>query len=162
MIQNLTGDILLSTAQAIAHGIAPGDDFKNGLALSLREQWPALYKDFRHFCHESSPKPGEIWAWAAPTGLRIVNLFTQEPPAHAGGHPGVAHLNHVNHVLKALHDWAIAEKVTSLALPRLATGVGRLDWKDVEPLVQKHLGTLKIPVYVYTTYAKGIKAPEKH
>ncbi len=48
MIYEVSGDILLSEARAIAHGVAPNDNFANRLpALSLREHWPALYKDFR-------------------------------------------------------------------------------------------------------------------
>jgi O-acetyl-ADP-ribose deacetylase (regulator of RNase III) len=47
MIKEVAGDILLSKAGAIAHGVAPHDDFKQGLALSLREHWPGMYKDFR-------------------------------------------------------------------------------------------------------------------
>ena len=61
MIKEVTGDILLTKAEATAHGIAPMDDFKNGLALSIKERWPALYKDFRHFCKTTGPKPGNIW-----------------------------------------------------------------------------------------------------
>ena len=56
MIQYVSGDILLTEAEGIAHGVAPNDDFKQGLALSLRERWPAMYKDFRHFCHTQHPK----------------------------------------------------------------------------------------------------------
>jgi O-acetyl-ADP-ribose deacetylase (regulator of RNase III) len=42
MIKEVSGDILLSKAQVIAHGVAPNDPFHNGLALQLREQWPAM------------------------------------------------------------------------------------------------------------------------
>ena len=160
MIKHVEGDILLTSAKTVAHGVAPNDDFKNGLALSLRERWPAMYKDIRHYCHESSPKPGSMWAWAGSDGKRIVNLFTQEAPAHQGGHPGPAHLEYVNHSLKALRQWIVTEKVESVALPRLATGVGKLSWEHVSPLIDKHLGDLKIPVYVYTTFKKGVKAVE--
>ena len=59
MIKEVHGDILLSSAQAIAHGVSPNDNFAQGLALALREQWPALYKDFRHFCQTAHPKAGE-------------------------------------------------------------------------------------------------------
>ena len=52
------------------------------------------------------------------------------------------------------------EKLTSLALPRLATGVGGLEWGDVKPLMEKHLGSLSIPVYVYEDYKPGIVAEE--
>ena len=48
----------------------------------------------------------------------------------------------------------------SVALPRLATGVGGMDWKDVRPLIEQHLAPLRIPVIVYATYAAGRAAEE--
>ena len=39
-------------------------------------------------------------------------------------------------------------------------GVGGLDWKDVQPLVQSHLGDLPVKVFVYTLYQRGVKASE--
>ncbi len=52
------------------------------------------------------------------------------------------------------------QDIKSLALPRLATGVGALDWEDVRPIVYKRLGELDIPVYIYTTYVAGQQASE--
>lgn len=159
MIKKVSGDILLSDAQAIAHGIAPGDHFNQGLALALREQFPAMAKDFRHFCHQKSPQAGGAWLWAGP-GRMIINLMTQDPAADEKAHPGKASEKHVGHALKALRRIVEEEKIASLALPRLATGVGGLPWSAVEPLIEQHLGDLKIPVIVYETYVKGSKAPE--
>jgi O-acetyl-ADP-ribose deacetylase (regulator of RNase III) len=62
--------------------------------------------------------------------------------------------------LHALRNFAQKEKVGSLALPRLACGVGGLDWDEIKPLIEKHLGDLNIPVYIYTNYQKGVKANE--
>jgi O-acetyl-ADP-ribose deacetylase (regulator of RNase III) len=160
VIHEVTGDILLSKAQAIAHGVSPNDDFHQGLALALRERWPALYSDFRHYCKTQSPAAGGLWAWVGADGQRIINLFTQEPPPRPGAHPGRALEKHVGHALKALHKLVETEKLTSLALPRLATGVGGLDWSVVQPLVRQHLGTLDIPVIVYTNYQAGVPAVE--
>lgn len=164
MIHELTGDLLLSQADLIAHGVAPDDDFQRGLALSLREAFPALYKDFRHFCHQQAPAPGTLWLWQG-TGesgrhVRIASLFTQEPPAHHGGHPGRARTEHVNRALHALRHLVEREQIGSLALPRLATGKGGLEWAHVEPLLRSQLGGLGIPVYLYTTFAKGWAAEE--
>ena len=50
--------------------------------------------------------------------------------------------------------------ITSLALPALATGVGGLAWTDIKPLIERNLGDLKIPIYVYATYHKGQRATE--
>jgi len=155
MLKEVSGDILLSNAQVIAHGVAPDDHFNQGLALSLREQYPAMAKDFRHYCQISHPKPGDIWAWAGADGKRVVNLLTQEAPKSNKSHPGKATTHNVNLALRHLRKLSEDESFTSIALPKLATGVGGLDWEDVRPLIDNHLGDLNIPIYLYTNYAKG-------
>ena len=160
MLYEVAGDILLSRADMIAHGVSPNDNFGQGLALSLREQWPALYQDFRHYCKTQHASTGGLWTWMGADGRRIANLFTQEPPRSAGGHPGRATLQHVGHALRELHRLVETEKVNSLALPRLATGVGGLEWSEVHPLLEQHLGMLTIPVIVYSRYEKGVAAKE--
>jgi len=163
MIHEVTGDILLSRARAIAHGVAPNDPFHSGLALGLRERFPAMYKDFRRYCHDTHPKEGSLWGWSGvgPQGpIHLVSLFTQEGAWGHGGKPGRARLEWVGHSLAALHDLVQAEKLPSLALPRVATGVGGLAWSDVEPLVRRHLGGLGIPIFLYTTFRAGQQAEE--
>jgi O-acetyl-ADP-ribose deacetylase (regulator of RNase III) len=59
-----------------------------------------------------------------------------------------------------IHEVTEKGDVKSLAMPRLATGFGSMEWSVVHPLVVQHLGDLTIPVYVYTTYAKGQQADE--
>ncbi|HMS39326.1 MAG TPA: macro domain-containing protein [Pyrinomonadaceae bacterium] len=162
MIKEVTGDILLTKAQAIAHGVAPNDHFSSGLALSLRELYPAMHQDFRHFCHSNSPKVGTSWLWGSADGKRIINLFTQEPaPNHSHAHPGKATVANVNHALRDLCPVVEKEKIKSLALPKLATGVGGLDWDDVKPLIARHLSDLGIPIFIYTTFHKGLQANEE-
>ena len=160
MLHEVSGDILLTNAQVIAHGVAPNDSFHQGLALQLREQWPALYKDFRHYCQTQHPKAGEVWTWMGASGKRIVNLFTQDAAYEHGSKPGKATTHNVGHALRELHKLALAENFTSIALPRLATGVGGLEWDEVKPLVEQHLGSVNVPIVVYTTYHAGQKANE--
>jgi O-acetyl-ADP-ribose deacetylase (regulator of RNase III) len=160
MIHEVSGDILLTGAQGIAHGIAPNDHFDSGLALAIREAWPAVAKDFRHYAHQAHPKPGEIWVWGGVGGVRVFNLLTQEGEHGHGAKPGRASAANVNHCLKRLRHELDKGEVKSLALPKLATGVGGLDWNEVKPLIHQHLGELAIPIYVYTTYHKGQKAVE--
>jgi O-acetyl-ADP-ribose deacetylase (regulator of RNase III) len=160
MIRKVSGDILLSRAHAIAHGVAPNDPFSHGLAHALREHWPAMYKDFRHFCQTRHPDAGSSWTWSGAGGVHVVSLFTQDGSYDHGGKPGKATISHVNHALRALAQEIEREGYTSVALPRLATGVGSLDWSEVEPLIEAHLGKLGIPVIVYTTFHAGVAADE--
>ena len=159
MIHEVSGDILFTKAQAIAHGISPNDPFDTGLALALRERWPIMHKDYRHYSHQKHPEPGQLWEWGG-FGVRIFNLLTQDGSFEHGAKPGRASLTNVEHCLKALRKKLIEDQITSVALPQLATGVGGLDWQDVHPLIQKHLGDLQIPVMLYSTYHPGQHAQE--
>ena len=160
MIYEVEGDILLTSAQVIAHGVAANDPMKQGLAMALHERYPAMHKDFHHWCHQARPEPGAAWIWAGADGKRIVNLLTQEGGYGAGNPPGKATESKLNHALKELTKILQKEKCTSVALPRLATGVGELEWNKVAPLIQAQLGDLDIPVYVYVVYHAGQKAKE--
>lgn len=164
MIHEVHGDILLTKAQAIAHGVAPNDHFDSGLALALREQWPAMAKDFRHYAHQTHPKAGELWVWSGVGGkgaVRVFCLMTQDGDHGHGTKPGRANEPNVNHCLKRLRHELEKGEITSLAIPKLATGVGGLDWADVLPLIKQHLGDLPIPIFVYTVYQKGQQATEQ-
>lgn len=165
MIREVEGDILLSKAELIAHGIAPHDHFDSGLALALRERWPSLVRDYRHALRSKDVHPGDIWPWAGVRedggALRIINLVTQGTVGDGPtAKPGKATLENVGHCLRKLAKFIEDEGIKSLALPRLATGVGKLEWSDVQPLVQRHLDHLDIPVFIYTTYRAGKAAEE--
>lgn len=160
MIHEVQGDILLSKAQVIVHGVAPNDHFDNGLALSLRERWPAMVKDFRHYCQTTHPKVGGVWLWSGTGGVHILNLLTQEESQSHNSKPGKASIENVNHALRACRHLIEKEGFKSIALPRLATGVGGLDWDSVMPLIRNHLEDLTIPVMVYTQFIKGKQALE--
>lgn len=161
MIHEVSGDILLTKAHALAHGIAPNDPFDQGLARALREQWPAMHRDYHHYANQTHPKPGEIWTWGT-SGKRILALLTQEGGFEHGARPGRATVENVNHCLRRLRHELEKEGITSVALPRLATGVGKLEWEEVRPLIDKHLGNLSIPIFVYTTYKPGVQLKSGH
>ena len=67
-------------------------------------------------------------------------------------------LPHINHRVCALRQEIEKEGVTSVALPKLATGVGGPNWDDVKPLVENHLGDCGAAVDVYETYVAGESA----
>ncbi|MCC6245341.1 MAG: Appr-1-p processing protein [Gemmatimonadaceae bacterium] len=162
MIYEIDGDITLTGAEAIAHGVSPNDHFEAGLALALRELWPAMAKDYRHYAHQAHPKPGELWTYRNAEGRTIYNLITQEGD-HSSSTSGRATTGNVNHALRRLRHELATNGTKSLALPKLATGAGGLDWTVVRPLIDQQLGDLNIPIYLYTTFHKGKQGSEpKH
>jgi O-acetyl-ADP-ribose deacetylase (regulator of RNase III) len=160
MIKEVEGDIFLTKAQAIAHGIAINDDFKHGLAAQLKEQWPALYKDFRHFCKTESPKEGDVWAWKGVGTPVIFSLFTQAQASHEGGHPPKATLQNLNHAFKNLVKDLAEQKIPSIAVTKISTGVGGLDWSEVKTVIEKDLSQFEGKVFLYSSYKPKIMAEE--
>jgi len=160
MIHEVEGDILLSGAEAIAHGVAANDPMDQGLAEALHNNHPSMHKDFHHWCHQSHPKPGSAWIWSGAGGARVINLMTQDGGYQHGSRPGKASIGNVNHALRALKKMIVKEGLVSVALPRLATGVGGLDWADVRPLIDNQLVDSAAEIYLYHVYVPGKKAVE--
>ena len=71
MIHEVEGDILLTGAEAIAHGVAANDPMSQGLAQSLHERYPAMHKDFHHWCRQQHPKLGSAWIWSGADRVRF-------------------------------------------------------------------------------------------
>jgi O-acetyl-ADP-ribose deacetylase (regulator of RNase III) len=119
MIKEVKGDILMSDSKTIAHCVAPMDHFDSGLALSLRENYPAMVKGFRAYCHTHHPKAGEIWVWGGVGGIRIINLMAQEPAPSENykGHPGKASISSLEKTLKNLVKFIETEKPQNVAIP---------------------------------------------
>ncbi len=160
MIVEVEGDILLSNAEAIAHGVAANDPMNQGLAASLHENYPSMHKDFHHWCHLQHPKLGSAWIWSGAQGARVINLITQEGGHEHGSKPGNASVTSVNHALRALKKLIAKEGLSSVALPRLATGVGGLEWEDVRPLIFNQLADVDANIVVYKKFVPGKKATE--
>jgi O-acetyl-ADP-ribose deacetylase (regulator of RNase III) len=160
MIFKVEGDILLSKAYAIAHGVEKNDPMNKCLALELNNKYPTMRTDFHRWCHQHNTKPGEAWLWTGSNNTHIVHLITQESLENNDHLHGKATLSNIRQALSALVKIIATEKFTSIALPRLATGVGDLEWDDVWPLIENNLGNLAIPVYVYVTYIAGKAADE--
>jgi len=160
MIHEVQGDILKSEAGAIVHGVAANDPMNQGLSLAIHQMFPQMHKDFHKWCHQNHPKVGSIWKWDKVKNLIIINMLTQNGDHHHGTHPPKANLTDVNHTLRALKKLIHKEKIKSIAIPRLATGVGGLLWEEVYPLIKNQLEDVNIPIYIYSTYIPDLKAEE--
>ena len=154
MIKEVYGNILLSKSEAIVQGIAEDENFSEGLASSIGEEWPAIVEDFQKCCCKDGLQQGDIWAWDNAKGVNVVNLITHN-------HTSKASLASLDASLAKLATLTKDKGLKSLAIPKVGTDTGDLDWRDVKPLIEKHLGSLNIPVYLYTIFQKNIAAVEE-
>ena len=97
-----------------------------------------------------------MWVWSG-SGIWIVNLMTLEGEPYYDAKATIAN---VDHSLNRLRYELEKGEIKSIALPRLATGQGRLEWSEVLSSIRSNLGDLKIPVFVYSHYQQDVQAIE--
>ena len=142
------GDLFESEAQTLVNAVNTVGVMGAGIAFQFKNRFPEMSADYARRCAAGEVKIGEpyLFTGESSTDKWILNFPTigddWAPTRMDDIRDGLAHLR--------LHyrEWGI----TSLAMPALGCGVGGLDWKDVEPVLQEGLSDLDIPVELYAPH----------
>ena len=105
----------------------------NGLALECRLRYPEMFDDYVARCRRGEVAIGKPYLFRYPRGLTIINLAVK---AH-WKHP--SRLEWVRLGLAGLITLLDREGIATLAIPPLGCDLGRLDWRQVQPLVEHYL-----------------------
>lgn len=160
MIYEVEGDILMSRAAVIAQGVSVNDPMTSGLARKLQEKFPTMRSEFNAWCEETKPEPGEIWLWGGSGQTKVLNLLVGEESDPDLGRPSRPDKIAVNRAFRAMNKLVVEERLTSIAMPKIGSGVGGIDWLEVRGMMHSQLGEMLIPVFVYVTELDGMLASE--
>jgi len=153
MIYEVEGDILLTRAQVIAQEVAVSDLMNNGLARKVALMCPGMPEEYQKWCQGHFPKPGEIWFWSGRKSSKVkfgvVNLIAKEGVNKKRTGSGSSLKINLLRNLRELNRLAKTGRWDSIAIPKLGSRTGGLDWYEVRGLMHSQLGDLLIPVYVY-------------
>jgi len=145
MIQSVRGDILQTTAEYIAQGVATGsqEGLGTGLALKISQKWPLVQKQFKKYTHANKFQGGAICVVPPSTSNPgVIYIATQPDRYHAS-------LTYLNRGIKALAKYCKHHALASVALPKIGAGLGKLDWElQVKPVLLAHLSESKAIFYV--------------
>lgn len=136
-------NILNSQQQFIVNTVNCGGVMGKGLALAVKQRYPEVYADYHWYCQQGLLKPGALRACKANDGKVIINAATKD----AWRNP--SKLEWIEAILLRLRQRIREGIITSLALPPLGCGNGRLGWDEVGPLTAQYLGDLSIPIECY-------------
>jgi O-acetyl-ADP-ribose deacetylase (regulator of RNase III) len=142
MIYEVEGDVLIS------------------LARKLQEKFPSMRNQFIEWCEETNPEPGDIWLWGGNTKTRVLNLIVGEAAEPELGRSSRPNKIAVHRALRAVNKLVIDERFNSIAIPRIGSGVGGIDWLEVRGMMASQLGELIIPLFVDVTALDGMLARE--
>ncbi len=101
----------------IALEVSKDEHYRTPYLKSLKENWPSLAKDYRHYCHVYHPSTGDIWVWTSPEGQKFFHLVLDETTvnSHVGGH----RLQSFKQALKKMKKIIEAESIKKLELPKV-------------------------------------------
>lgn len=143
------GNIFLSKMQTLTIPVNTVGVMGKGLALSVRQQFPDVYIRYRDLCRRKIIIMGRPY------------LYERKPPWFLL-FPTKNHWREnadFNGIVKGL-QWLVdnykKEGITSLAVPALGCGLGKLQWNIVGPTMCKYLIKLDIPVKLYLPAEKEI------
>lgn len=151
-LQIVRGDLFLSGAQTLAHGCNTRGRMGAGIAVAFKERFPDMFRDYRRQCRNGTFQPGQIALYPQQRPW-VLNLATQDS---LGG----ARLEYVRSCFSAISEDFGDLGIRSLAMPRIAAGLGGLEWEAVLDLAYAWLDPLEIPIIFYEEFLPGVRARE--
>lgn len=136
----------LEDIQNYAHGCNCAGAMGKGIALQFKEKFPKMYIEYKRLCKEGLFSLGDIYAYNYGNGI-IFNLGTQATWKTK------ADINAVENSLIKMLSYAHQNNISKIALPKIAAGLGGLDWNDVKSVINKVVKDYpKINLFVVENY----------
>ncbi|MGA3315404.1 MAG: DarT ssDNA thymidine ADP-ribosyltransferase family protein [Candidatus Korobacteraceae bacterium] len=167
------GDMFFSRMQTLTVSVNTVGIMGKGLASRAKYQFPDVYVVYQDACRAKQLKMGKPYLY------KRESPFDDELPDEPRGLPSPPNdtkwfllfptkrhwrdnsdLNGIEEGLRWVADNYKAEGITSIALPALGCGLGNLEWREVGPVMCRHLRKLDILVAIYLPREKAI--PEEY
>lgn len=99
-----------------------------GIAIEFKRRWPDMHDHYRRLCHSGDFNPGDVLVWTTQDKV-VFNLATQRSWRTR------ATLEDVRAAVAEMIKQARQRGITAIAMPRIAAGLGGLDWGDVRDML---------------------------
>jgi len=146
MIKVLIGDIFESKAQTLVNTVNIVGVMGKGIALGFRKRFPEMYEDYVRRCKRREVQLRRPYIYRQLTPPHIINFPTKDHWR------SVSKLDDITEGLRYLEAHISEWDVTSLAVPPLGCGEGKLEWRVVGPTLYRYLSNLRIPVELFAPF----------
>ena len=137
-----TGSIFNSPAEAIVNPVNCVGVLGAGLAKQFAQLYPVECKVYQDQCKQNKLKIGNVLL-VDGGAKRIYHVPTKDHWRNPSLYTTI------DLSLEALTKSIIANKISSIAIPRLGCGLGGLDWSKVRPKIVKTFESIDVDVYLY-------------
>ena len=162
------GDLFFSRMQTLTVSVNTVGVMGKGLASRAKYQFPDVYVHYQDLCRNRKLQMGKPQLYKREASLehQLADDPSTLPNANAEkwfllfptkrDWRERADIGGIEEGLQWLANNYAKEKIRSLAIPALGCGLGRLEWRDVGPLMCRYLKTLDIQVAIYLPAEKEI------
>jgi len=161
------GDLFFSRMQTLTVSVNTVGVMGKGLASRAKYQFPAVYVAYQDLCRKKTLRMGRPAVYKRETPFDL-ELADQPGTMEANGEtwfllfPTKRHwrdkadFEGIEEGLAWLLQNYRSEGIQSLAMPALGCGLGKLDWRDVGPLMCRYVSQMNIPVRIYLPAEKAL------
>lgn len=136
------GDVFTTDAIYIGHGVNICGVMGAGIAKTIREKFPQVYKEYKAVCEHGNDNiqlglgwwTGDFFAYPE-NGKVIVNFSTQEKPGPDATYEAVFS-SLFKFSKQAAHPKKIEKNGNIIAIPEIGCGIGGLEWPVVELIIE--------------------------
>jgi len=155
------GDMFFSNMQTLTVSVNVVGIMGKGLASRAKYQFPDVYVMYQDACRRKWLKMGKPYLYKREASLDDELMDEPKEFESPNGNkwfllfPTKRHwredsdFNGIEEGLIWLKSNYKSEKIKSVAMPALGCGLGKLDWKDVGPMMCKHISEFDINVAIY-------------
>lgn len=135
------GDLFASTdLDGIAHGCNTLGAMGAGIAVLFKKRWPDMYNSYKQLCSAKQLFPGDVFPYRDSNDFTVYNLMTQdymELPDPTGKKPMVCFIQPATlpAIGTSFLKMLIIADGTRIGIPKIGTGLGGLEWDDVEKVL---------------------------
>jgi len=164
------GDLFFSKMQTLTISVNVVGVMGKGLASRAKYQFPDVYVHYQDLCRKKILKMGSPYIYKRESSFyhQLADESSHSPNNNSetwfllfptkNHWRDKADLPGIEKGLQWLQSNYQKEGIKSLAMPALGCGLGKLDWKEVGPLLCKYLVNFNIPVVIYLPAEKKIPA----
>lgn len=129
-------------AQVIVNTVNCVGVMGNGLALECRLRYPEMFVDYVARCRLGVMRIGEPYLYRYAPEFGILNFPCKEHWKFP------SKVTWIRQGLAGFRAMPVSENITSIAFPPLGCDLGRLSWRDIQPVMEEYLADLPYPVYI--------------
>ena len=141
LIKYFDGSVFNAPVQAIVNTVNTTGAMGAGIALEFALRYPNMFDDYVEKCEKQIIQIGKMDYYNA-LDKKIVNFPTKQYFKYP------SKLEWIEQGLLDFVSTYKKEGITSIAFPKLGCANGKLNWFEVKRIMEKHLSSLDIDVYI--------------